>query len=61
MFGSMRGSWGVTSEKDPRWNGGGGTDIAGIFCPDIQRHIDRTKELLKEDPPDDLRVWSYKD
>lgn len=55
------GTWGVSSKKDPRWNGGGDTSVAGLFCPDIQRHIDRMKEILKEEPPDDLEAWSYKD
>jgi hypothetical protein len=60
MF-AREGSWGVSSKKDPRWNGGGRSLAAGIFCPEVDEHVMKMKELLKEEPPDDLEGWSYKD
>lgn len=54
------GSWDVNSKTDPRWNAYGSTDSCGGFVMphEVKEHIERMKELLKEEPPADLD-WSY--
>jgi len=54
------GSWCVSSESDPRWNGDGESPCVGGFSipQEAKEHIEKMKKELKSDPPDDLE-WSY--
>ena len=52
------GSWWVTSESDPRWDGSGSSSIDGFTYP--PEHIEEKKKELEEDPPDDLEYGYMK-
>ncbi len=56
------GEWVLVSDNDPRWNARGHCDVGGLMMPlGAQTHIDRLKEELGEDPPEDLRYIYMKD
>lgn len=56
------GSWWVTSETDPRWNCSGRGFVGGLMCPgNAKDEIDRIKEELGEEPPEDLSFGYMKD
>jgi len=63
MFGPKPGSWTVSSESDPRWNGSGRTE-AMLFSAGLPQEVkdyiaEKTEEL--GDPPDDLEWFGMKD
>lgn len=57
------GTWYISSESDPRWNNSGRDfwDCFSGLCPEAERWIEKTKELIGEDPPGDLMYGFYKD
>ena len=53
------GKWVMWSDKDPRWNAEGTSEIGGDRMPDeVKAKADELKKTLGE-PPDDLN-WTYK-
>ena len=62
IFGSMTGTWTITSASDPRWNMSGNGFVGGFECPmDAEAAIEKKKKELGEEPPDDLRFTYMKD
>ena len=56
------GSWTLWSASDPRWRAHGSGSVGMFGVPaDAQRHINKLKEELKEDPPKDLEFSYMKD
>jgi hypothetical protein len=56
------GSWWVSSESDPRWNGNGRGEVGMFGIPaGAQAFIDAKKVELGEEPPDDLEYTYMKD
>jgi hypothetical protein len=62
MFGTKRGTWGISCKSDPRWDGSGSTRSTRVGCftmPDeAQRHLDRKRQELGCEPPADCE-WGY--
>ncbi len=57
------GTWSITSESDPRWNGSGRDfwDCVSGVCPNAQAWIDQAKRQIGKAPPDDLMYSFFKD
>lgn len=52
----------MKSKSDPRWNGSGRDDVGGFVINEkAQEHIDKLKEKLGEEPPEDLEYGCMKD
>ena len=62
MFGPSMGTWSVSSENDPKWNGMGMAE--GLVTlggpPEIQEHIEECKKKYG-DQPEDLSCSFFKD
>jgi hypothetical protein len=57
------GSWGLRSEKDPRWNmDGRSASISAFYIPEEAKEaIEEMKKKLNQEPPDDLEISAMKD
>jgi len=53
------GSWWISSQSDPRWNGGGRSEeVGGFELPKEAREFVQQKEKELGDPPADVS-WGY--
>ena len=48
IFGSMTGTWTITSASDPRWNMSGSGFVGGFECPmDAEAAIEQNENILR--------------